>query len=80
MSVWQDISTAPKDGTVIDLWVVFPSGPVRWADARWVEAGEHSCSGPANWCSRENFPLHAFVEKPVATHWMPIPNPPEQQP
>ncbi len=73
---WQPIETAPKGGAIIDLWVMFPDGGHRWADARWMEAGEHSCIGPADWCSREKYPLHAFTEKPVATHWMPLPPPP----
>jgi transcriptional regulator with XRE-family HTH domain len=67
---WLPIETAPKDGTPLDLWVVFEDGGRRWADARWLEAGQHSCHGPANWSSRDGFPLHGFMDKTVhATHW-----------
>lgn len=74
-NTWRDIATAPKDGTPIDLWVVFPTKGTcrRWADARWMEAGEHAAKGPANWCDQHHFPLHIFKDKPVATHWRPRP-------
>jgi hypothetical protein len=59
---WQPISTAPKDGTRIMLWL---SGPIRSPKAVfgkghsgfWITEG----SGPAN-----------------PTHWMPLPEPPKQ--
>lgn len=73
---WSPIETAPKDGRRIDLWVVFPSRSYRWPDARWMEAGEHNCLGPANWCTSAGFPLHGLTEKPFATHWMPLPEAP----
>jgi hypothetical protein len=71
---WRPIAEAPRDGTPVDLWVVFPIGARRWADAQWLE--KHNCSGPANWCTRDKMPLHAFIDKPVATHFMPLPAPP----
>ena len=74
---WLDIESAPRDGTPLDLWIIFTDGGYRWPSARWMLAGEHSCTGPANWCSHEKFPLHAFTEKPIATHWQPLPAPPE---
>lgn len=38
MSEWQPIETAPKDGTVIDLWIVNQDGRGwREADAYWVD-------------------------------------------
>jgi len=73
---WQPIETAPKDGTLIDLWVVFPSGGRRWADASWKEAAQHNCSGPANWTNSGGWPLHGLLEKPVATHWRQRPEAP----
>jgi hypothetical protein len=77
--MWQSIETAPKDGTKIDLWVVFPTEQPegkRWADASWREPGQHNCKGPANWTSSSGWPLHGLTDKPVATHWMPIPEGP----
>lgn len=76
MSDWRDIRTAPKDGTKIDLWVVFPDGGRRWPDASWKLAGQTAFSGPDNWASQDGVPLHGLVDRPVATHWMPPPAPP----
>lgn len=73
-----NMDDAPRDGTEIDLWVVFPNGGVRWADAKWLKEGEHSCTGPGNWCLNR-IPLHAYTEKPTATHWMPLPAPPQRK-
>jgi hypothetical protein len=75
---WQDISTAPKDGTVIDVWVSHPDragGGYRQAFVKW-ERGE--------WVDLVN--RYAPVEghfNPVTgtpvirvTHWMTLPAPP----
>lgn len=78
MTEWQDISTAPKDGTRILL-----------TDGKWVEAG---CWAPA--LHGENYPwafvddftpldsadclgvnVNAFDGRYV-THWQPLPPPP----
>lgn len=74
MDSWQPIETAPKDGTVIDLWDGHYG--VRVTNARWdhhywlngVPQGEKSWGrddrdGP-------------FCAKP--THWMPLPTPPNR--
>jgi len=60
MSEWQDISTAPKDGTRILVYQRI-GGPdfVRWIGA------------PHNKWSIDGF---GSVDKP--THWMPLPAPP----
>lgn len=44
MSEWMPIESAPRDGSEVDLWVVFPSRGMRWPNARWLNAGEHACS------------------------------------
>ena len=75
---WQPIESAPRDRE-IDLWVVWPDSASRWADAKWMEAGSHKCNGPGNWCSREGFPLHAFTQRPTATHWRDKPPPPTKE-
>lgn len=36
MSDWQPIETAPRDGTIIDLWIVDQGGGHRLADAWWA--------------------------------------------
>ena len=78
---WQPIETAPKDGTVIDLWV---SGEFegRYAGCFWGkplhccgEYGRHCDSEwhdlPVGWVTDFNEPL---TELP--THWMPPPDAP----
>jgi len=65
---WLPISTAPRDGTVIDLWV----NEVRLTDYRWHQLTPDNgffdpvYGGPL--CVR------------TATHWMPIPSAPEKAP
>lgn len=65
---WQDISTAPKDGTHVllseghNVWegrAVESYG--RWG---WWERNAH----PTNYCGSEDYP----------THWMPLPPPPAE--
>ena len=68
---WWPIETAPKDGTPIDLWVEFPehSKARRIPDARW-DVEEQS------WRLGE-FLQKQFAVTPIATHWQPLPSPPE---
>lgn len=65
---WLPIETAPKDGTVVDLWCVHPQHPAcmsrdmlfereKWRSDRW---GDELNPG---W---------------EATHWHPMPAPPVQ--
>ena len=70
MNGWQPISTAPKNGTPVDLWR--PSyGGERIPNMRREDLGNGNVfyspvlSGPA--CVRD------------ATHWMPVPGAPEGQ-
>jgi hypothetical protein len=75
MTEWQPIETAPKEGALIDLWVVAsrqwrPHGEAsrvtdcRWLDGRWIEYTYDGDDVPV-----EN-------EHYTATHWMPLPEPP----
>lgn len=75
MSGWQPIETAPRNGTIIDVWlgtadlddVAFycgPSGSRRAADWVWVGGKFRPAMG---------------LQMPVSvepTHWMPLPEPP----
>lgn len=67
---WQDISTAPKDGAVVDLF--YPERG-RLTDATW---------GPTGWGRHEWRGSHTVKmipsEKP--THWMPLPAAPTGEP
>jgi hypothetical protein len=73
MSEWQPIETAPKDGTVIDLWDAYCKCRVvnaSWAHHYFLNSkpqnekswGRDDRDGP-------------FCAKP--THWMPLPEAPK---
>ncbi len=87
MSEWQPIETAPKDDTIVDLWVQFedsPNQPQRAANCYWRE----DCIDPldsgweciyAEMYSRDagiHCPSFPVIGKP--THWMPLPAPPKE--
>lgn len=59
---WQPIETAPKDGTVIDLWCY------------WPQHDEHRRTADAYWRKDDwqfgDFARHQFVHKPVPLLWM----------
>lgn len=64
---WKPIETAPRDGTVIDIWAVIPGTDysdrhenVHW-DRAWINYGDWNISNDG-W---------------EATHWMPLPPAPQ---
>lgn len=74
---WRPIETAPKDGTVIDVWL----GDADVSDLDFY-CQSRTCKRSANWYwSNGKFrpftgwdlPLTTFVEP---THWIPLPAPP----
>lgn len=67
MSEWQDISTAPKDGTKVLLYSKDDESEIIEV-CYWIEEGIYD--EPGWFCSDEEF---CFVHP---THWMPIPDPP----
>jgi hypothetical protein len=69
-SGWQPIETAPKDGTVVDLWAHWPEHDrwMRTADAVWD-------AGAQNWKSGF-YHFGQYSYPPTVTHWMPLPAPP----
>ena len=83
---WRPIESAPKDGTVVDLWCVSDnSRDQRIADAKWVKPdGRRGKAGP-QWCVFD----HEFGFTEVeslgetyffkATHWMPLPEGPSNE-
>lgn len=67
MTDWQPISTAPRDGTEVDLWVIRDGHGERFASASWdVMLGR--------WFNGYLHPLHRDADP---THWMPLPPPPK---
>lgn len=88
MSEWQPIETAPKDGTVVDLWLDYGGRGLdyggrgcRKMDCKWrssVDEGDPSTYG---WFSYEKldydvgYDWSMFSGEP--THWMPRPEPPK---
>jgi hypothetical protein len=61
MSEWQDISTAPKDGTLIWIYEAPRVYMVRWEASVPTPAFMEDDSGDSHF---------------AATHWMPLPEPP----
>ena len=75
---WQPIETAPKDGTVIDVWLAStrewrpPDGEAaRCPDVKWMDGRGWCCfdDEEGSWLSIED-------RYWSVTHWMPIPSPP----
>lgn len=74
-AAWQDISTAPKDGTIIDVWLgdaeqadidfYCPDGSRRSTDWRWQSGKFRPVMG-----------LSIAVTLVQPTHWRRIPEPP----
>lgn len=77
MSEWQDISTAPRDGTEIQLWIIDKGTEPGWVPiGAWVDEpyrGEGPC-----WCEWDIVDYDGVEgwSAVTATHWMPLPAPP----
>jgi hypothetical protein len=70
MAEWQDIASAPKDGTefvMLDANVKTPAVGLWMSDVEWLNIGKKIGEAKAEpgW-----FPLA------TPTHWMPLPEPP----
>lgn len=68
---WQDISTAPKDGTQILVGIAGVARSV--GEAHWWQS-DKGIGGWQTW-DGENRRRTVYVESP--THWQPLPEPPE---
>ena len=70
---WQPIETAPRDGTVVDLWAEWNRGAVRVPNMRWTS----SVKNPRIVGWFDNFYGHGsnYAEEQF-THWMPLPEAP----
>jgi hypothetical protein len=88
---WQPIETAPKDGTLIDIWIAGEGGNTRVADVYWGEYtvwdrypfSSHGEQGwvleepSENWGVCHNNAENSLAGRGRATHWMPLPEPPQ---
>lgn len=74
MSDWQDISTAPKDGTRVLLCSTANDQYRVFSPCEWTKAGEISEEGFWLWWQAE--PAY-LIEVPAPSHWQPLPAPPE---
>jgi hypothetical protein len=73
MSEWQDIASAPKDGTPILIFV--PGSAQEVKEAWWALQYE---GGPGYWSTPTGPAGRGYVILPEApTHWMPLPEPPK---
>lgn len=89
---WRPIETAPKDGTVVDIWMVEEANGWREANAYFVVQGTEDLSEYTDgsyrawsikrdgwWAPGHNYdgaPYFCDSSVMVATHWMPLPSPP----
>jgi hypothetical protein len=76
VEAWQPISTAPKDGTAIDVWQIvgWNGGGYRLTNAKWNDNAwrwfDPHYAGGGGYIGLDNG-VNVFV-----THWMPLPAPP----
>lgn len=70
MTKWRPIETAPKDGTWILGFRPLKEYCDQWEVWRWVETvgfvGWENAADTSDFCGHP-------------THWMPLPNPPEEE-
>lgn len=70
---WRTIDSAPKDGTLIDLWMM--SEHRRLANCRWSTADEPSHKGA--WFCQQGGRSFNMGADDAFTHWRPHPAPPD---
>lgn len=80
MTEWQSIESAPKDGTLVDLWGSCKDGDGRWTgrfpDAHW---GKLAGDKGYDWLDHEGLGLTRSASiGAVFTHWQPLPEPPDE--
>lgn len=67
--MWRDISTAPRDGTEVDLWVVSRETGKGYRRVECAFDGEF-------WVTRD-YAIVSCAPHFIVTHWMPLPPPPQ---
>ena len=78
MAEWQPIDTAPRDGTLIDVWAVSEDGKTqgRLTNVSWEEVSDWMGNVREDW-----FPTYRNPHQPkmVPAYWMPLPQPPKEE-
>ena len=69
MSEWQKIETAPRDGTMVDLWAEWPRGGARLCNALWDASRPYP-----GWITDHR--SYGVYDERQFTHWMPLPDQP----
>lgn len=77
MTEWQDIATAPKDGTIFAAWQVVPS--LDQDTGRTVNEGSPCVAQTVFGCVA-SIPLHYIPQGQRITHWKSLGPPPPQEP
>lgn len=75
---WMDISTAPKDGTYVDIWGVNPAGR-RFPGVRWTDWPPVGAVDGFTWRDERGVPVVDHADA-VATNWMALPSAPGAPP
>jgi len=80
---WQDISTAPKDGSKVILAKIIPASEDREASVWWSCMGhwrdETPLSGTGGKIRRSAAWTDGMDNLGAPTHWMPVPDPASPQ-
>lgn len=70
-NAWQPIETAPRDGTIIDIW----ANGERITDCKWISDDFYCFEDHGDYESYWDwFKVSEWHGNP--THWMPVPAPP----
>lgn len=72
---WQPIETAPKDGTKVILYNGNRAASAQWFDK--FEKCENDQFPQTGWFEGISYGYHCFFYSP--THWIPLPEPPNQE-
>ena len=87
MSEWEPIETAPKDGTIIDLWIKGKISDIEFYCADkpiYINDGWYGGRSTNWWWFRDKFRPYMGLNKQAPVfieplYWMPVPDPPTKK-